>query len=113
MIEFETDSDCLIAHPTVHTIFERETTELIYEQIRDHIDSGSHKLIIDFSCVESISSNFIGMLVRLKKELSPEGGDIRLCHLNDRLEEIARITKLYELLGIFPDRKRAVSSYTG
>ena len=111
MIEIQMEGDCLVARPTVQTIFERETTDHIYSQIHQQVESGFRKVVIDFSEVESISSNFIGMLVRLKKDLLPEGGDIRLCHLNERLQEIAKITKLHELLGIYPKLDKAVASF--
>ena len=112
MIEFERQGDVLVARPLVSTIFEKETTDNIYKAITDELNRTEvDNLVVDFLKVESFSSNFIGMMVGLKKGLSGKDGDVRLCHLNERLSEIAEVTHLGEVLGIYRKLDRAVASY--
>ncbi len=112
MIEFERLGDVLIARPTVETIFEKETTDKIYKSVWDELEKSSNsKLVVDFKKVESFSSNFIGMLVGLKKKLTEKGGDLRICNLNDRLSEIAAVTQLNQVLKIFNRVDKAVGSF--
>lgn len=112
MIEFEQHGDVLVARPKVETIFEKETTDKIYKSVTDELEKNSGaNLVVDFIEVESFSSNFIGMLVGLKKKLAGKGGDLRLCNLNDRLSEIAEVTQLNQVLGIYKKVDKAVASF--
>ena len=112
MIEFECRGEVLVARPLVTTIFEKETTDNIYKAINDELNRlDLFKLVVDFVKVESFSSNFIGMMVGMKKSLSSRGGDIRICCLNDRLTEIAEVTHLGDILVLFRKVDRAVASY--
>ncbi|MBI4616318.1 MAG: STAS domain-containing protein [Planctomycetes bacterium] len=112
MIDFERQGDVVVARPNVETIFEKETTEKIYKSITDELErKGGKKLVVDFEKVESFSSNFIGMLVGLKKKLKEKGGDLRICNLNDRLSEIAEVTQLNQILAIFGRLDKAIASF--
>ena len=112
IVEFEPKGQVLIVRPTVEYIFETETVSAIQQEILDQVASTDcANLAIDFSSVQTFASNFIGMLVGLKRQLTQKGGDLKLSGINDRLMEIVQITKLDQVFGIFSSLDEAVQSY--
>ncbi len=69
------------------------------------------KLLLDFARVEAISSQMIGLIVRLHNQCKREGGRLKLCSLSPSILEAFRITGLRKMLDIYPDEARALESY--
>jgi len=112
IVEFEPKGQVLVVRPTVEYIFETETVSAIQQAILEQVTSTECvNLAIDFTSVQTFASNFIGMLVGLKRQLSQKGGDLRLSGINERLMEIVQITKLDQVFGIFGSLDEAVQSY--
>lgn len=113
IVDFEQQDSVLIARPQVEFIFETETVETIQKSIQDRVtETGCASLVIDFTKVQTFASNFIGMLVGLKRKLTEKGGDVRLSGVNDRLMEIVNITKLDQVFSIRESVADAVASYS-
>jgi anti-sigma B factor antagonist len=112
IVEFEQQGSVLVARPLVEFIFENETVTSIQKAINDKLtEHATTSLAMDFSNVQTFASNFIGMLVGLKRKLSNQGGDLKLSGINDRLMEIINITKLNQVFSIHPSIEEAVASY--
>lgn len=68
-------------------------------------------MVLDFSQVEFISSQFIGILLTMHKKLSLLGGShFVLCGVGPRLAELIKITRLDRLLTIRPNRREAMQN---
>lgn len=66
-------------------------------------------IVLDFSRVQYISSQFIGILMALQKRLKAlPKSELLLCSVNSRLAELLRITRLDQILKIYPSQKEAV-----
>lgn len=112
IVEFETQGSALCVRPTVEYIFETETVSSIQKSILEKVaEVDCYNLAIDFTSVQTFASNFIGMLVGLKRQLVQKGGDLRLSGINERLMEIVQITKLDQVFGIFATLPEAIQSY--
>ena len=112
IVEFGQQDSVLVAKPQVEFIFETETVNTIQQAITDKVtETGCANLAMDFSNVQTFASNFIGMLVGLKRRLNEKGGDLRLSGVNDRLMEIVNITKLDQVFSIHATLDEAVGSY--
>lgn len=74
------------------------------------IDAQDKRLIIlDFSKVEFLSSQAIGILLTMNKKLSAlPNSKLILCGVGPRLAELLRITRLDKLLTIKPSQKEAI-----
>ncbi len=75
------------------------------------IDSGSRKLILDFSNVEYLSSSVLGMLITIKKRLDEINGQIKLCCIKSQIFEVFRLTGLDKLFEIYNTCTEAISSF--
>lgn len=69
-------------------------------------------IILDFSKVEFLSSQAIGILLTMNKKLAALGGSkLVLCGVGARLTELLRITRLDRILTVKPSQKEAVEAF--
>lgn len=69
-------------------------------------------VILDFSQVEFLSSQAIGILLTMHKKLgSLPNSKLVLCGVGSRLTELLRITRLDKILTIKPSQKEAVEAF--
>lgn len=80
-------------------------------RIRDLLDRGCAKVVLDLGGVTYIDSSGVGMLVAKMKALKERGGDIRLLHLNRRSESLLGMLKLLVVFETFQDEAAAVRSF--
>ena len=72
------------------------------------------RLVLDFTEVQFLSSQVIGMLLSLNKRLTAAksvdaGAELVLCGLRPQLLDLLKITRLDRVLKIKPTRKEAIA----
>jgi anti-sigma B factor antagonist len=82
------------------------------KRIRDLIERGVAKVVVDLGGVTYIDSSGVGMLVAKMKSLKEHGGDMRLLNLNRRAESLLGMLKLLVVFETFQDEAAAVRSFT-
>jgi anti-sigma B factor antagonist len=80
-------------------------------RIRDLVDRGFTKVVLDLGGVTHIDSSGVGMLVAKLKTLKEKGGDLKLLHLNSRAESLFGMLKLFIVFERFEDEAAAVRSF--
>jgi anti-sigma B factor antagonist len=72
-------------------------------------EEDKRKIILDFSEVEFLSSQAIGIILKMKKKLDalPHSALI-LCGVGPKLMQLIKITNLHKILQIKPSQKEAV-----
>lgn len=69
-------------------------------------------IILDFSSVEFLSSQAIGILLTMNKKMGAlKGSKLILCGVGARLTELLRITRLDKILTIKKSQKEAVEAF--
>jgi anti-sigma B factor antagonist len=81
-------------------------------RIRDLVDRGVVKIVLDLGSVSYIDSSGVGMIVAKLKTLKERGGDMRLLHLNRRGESLFGMLKLLVVFETFQDEGAAVRSFS-
>jgi anti-sigma B factor antagonist len=71
---------------------------------------GRHRLLLDFTVVEHLSSAFLEVLLKLHRHAREEGGWLALCGLRPSIAEALRITGLNRVLSAYPDQQQALAS---
>ena len=79
--------------------------------VSDKIDQGARKLLIDFEKIDYISSAGLRVLLATSKKLSAEGGELRLCSLNETVQEVFDISGFGMLLNVFETRTGALGDF--
>jgi anti-sigma B factor antagonist len=81
-------------------------------KIRELLDQGHPRIVVDLGGVTYIDSSGVGMLVGKLKAVREQGGDIRLLHVTTRGQRIFGMLKILTLFEVFDDELAAVRSFT-
>jgi anti-sigma B factor antagonist len=73
-------------------------------------EADSPKMVIDFVNVSNMSSSALGMLITVHKRVREASGQLRLCNIQDTIQEVFRITRLNEIFNICSSRADAINS---
>ena len=90
-------------------VFGPETTELS-KTVRTLLQE-SPRVVLDLGAVQTIDSGGLGTLIGLVASARRSGGDLKLCHASPKVDEVLRITKLCELVEVFPDEQAALRAF--
>ena len=80
-------------------------------QVTTLVESGTRKLIIDFSAVRYLDSASLGCLMDVHRLLSERAGSVKLVGLQDRVETMIGMTGLNNLMEVYRDEKAALASF--
>jgi anti-sigma B factor antagonist len=96
----------------IPSLMEPAQLEKIQQELFKLVDEQDKRLVIlDFSRVEFISSQAIGIVIGLNRRLAAlPHSKFLLCGINAKLSELLRITRLDRVLKIKPTQKEAINS---
>jgi anti-sigma B factor antagonist len=80
--------------------------------IQAEVDQGHLQLIVDGSKLTYISSAGLGVFMGFIEELREQGGDIKICGLTPKVEQVFEILGFHALYDIVPDVPAAVQRFT-
>ncbi len=83
----------------------------IGQGLKDLIDQGTTKLLLDFASVEHLSSASIGMLINAKKQMDAAKGKIKICNIKPQLFEVFKITRLDKVYSFHRTADEALLSF--
>ncbi len=89
-----------------------EGDELLREKIKEFVDSGGKKLILNMAEVPYVDSAGFGEIVRSYTVIARQKGNLRLLNLTKRLHDLLSITKKLELFLVFDNEKEAIASFS-
>ena len=85
--------------------------ELGQEMFRLVETDGRHRLLLDFSSVDFLSSAALGKLITLDKKMKAHGGVLKLANIRAEIYEVFSITKLNRLFDIRRDEADALAAF--
>jgi anti-sigma B factor antagonist len=81
------------------------------DAINRFLDQNSLKLVINLSSVERVNSSGLGILIKALTTFKTNGGELKLAHVNDNLENLLAITKLNSILESYDTEDAAIKSF--
>ncbi len=84
---------------------------LLLEKFREFIGAGRNRIVVDMARVDWMNSSGLGILIGGLTTVRNSGGDLKLLHLNDKPQELLRITKLSRVFETFDDEDEAIDSF--
>jgi anti-anti-sigma factor len=107
----EEHNDILIEIVNITRATLKESLE--FKQIlREDIEVGWKKIIIDLSECEFIDSSFLGALVVSLKRITEFGGDIKLIGFQPNVNSMFHLTRMSNVFQAFPTREEALSHFS-
>jgi len=89
-----------------------EGTSTLRKKIRELIDDGSRRILLNMTEVTYMDSSGVGELVAAHSTMSTAGGEIKLLNVSPRVRQILQMTRVDRVYEIFEDEELAVDSFT-
>ena len=89
-----------------------EGSSALRDGIRDLVNKGQKKILLNLAEVSYIDSSGIGELVSAFTTVTNQGGQLKLLSLTKRVKDLLQITKLYTVFDVHEDEAHAIRSFT-
>jgi anti-anti-sigma factor len=87
------------------------TSPTAQENFTAMISEGKRKILLDLAKLDYISSSGLRVVLTLAKELDKAGGALRLCNLNNVVQEVFDISGFSSILKVFSSESEALASF--
>ncbi|KAA5540461.1 STAS domain-containing protein [Roseiconus nitratireducens] len=86
------------------------TADFLLDCMHGMIARGEHKIVLDCSDLESITSVGLGVMVRANSRLKKKGGALAVAGATGIVAEVLKIVHFDKLFHLFPDVDQAAAS---
>jgi len=107
---FETKEGILVVTVKV----KRATVEIsgqLKNDLVSRIDDGSNRIVVDLSQTNFVDSSFLGVLVAGLKKATINNGDLKISGLQESVQALFELTRLYRIFDIFDNKEDAIKSF--
>jgi len=87
-------------------------TTMLHELIRDLVEHGHKKILLNLRDVTSVDSAGIGELFGSYTTVRNQGGVLKLANPNERVQNVIRLTKLDTVVELIEDEATALRSFS-
>ncbi len=84
----------------------------LHNILRFLVEKGERKVLLNLAQVIYIDSSGLGELVAGYTTLQKSGGELKLLHLTERVNELMVITKLLTVFEVFDSEQEAINSFS-
>ena len=88
-----------------------EGTGSLRTKIRELVEGGSRRILLNMNGVTYMDSSGLGELVASHTTVNRAGGEIKLLNLTRAADDLLKLTKLYTVFETFEDEASAVDSF--
>ena len=81
------------------------------EAVRQKLEQGGRKLVIDFTKVTTLDSSGLGELVGCYTSVKTRQGELRICGLNARIFNLMQMTSLHSVFLVKDTLDEALAGY--
>jgi anti-sigma B factor antagonist len=89
-----------------------EGSAILRRMVKELVDQGHSKIILNLEDVDYIDSSGIGELVVAHSALEAAKGELKLLNLTRRVKDIVQITRLFTIFDVQTDEASALRSFT-
>jgi len=84
-----------------------------HHMIQTLLKQGHTNIVLNLTALEYLDSSGVGELARNYLAVVKKGGAMKVVGLAPRIEEVLKITQLYQVFPEFPDEASALESFSG
>jgi len=88
-----------------------DETDELEQTIKSLIESGNKHLIINLAETQFLNSTALGVLISAHSSYVRRDGQVKLCSVDKRIENIFVITKLSLVFDVYPSEEQAIASF--
>ena len=86
---------------------------VLRENVSRLLGEGRKHIVLNLSELHYLDSSGIGELARIYVMVLKSGGEIKVVGLSRSVEEVLKVTQLYQVFPEFPDEEAALQSFSG
>ncbi len=83
------------------------------EEIKDLLEDGVKKILINLKGVKMMDSSGLGELVRTRASAQAAEATIKLLHVEDKVQEVLEMTRLIGVFETYDDEIDGIASFRG
>ena len=88
-----------------------EETMTLRTTVRNLVNDGNKKIVLNLADLNYIDSSGVGELVSTYTTVTNAGGQLKLLQLTKKIQQLLAITKLLTVFDVFDDEKAAIASF--
>ena len=88
-----------------------DASALLRQSLKDLLDGGKKKIVLNLGEVGYIDSSGLGELVSSFTTVRNSGGELKLANLTQKVNDLLTVTKLYTVFEVHNDEQAAVNSF--
>jgi anti-sigma B factor antagonist len=88
-----------------------EGNVMLREIVRDLMEKGNKKVLLNLGEVQYVDSSGVGELVRTHTTVRNQGGQLKLANLSPRVSDLLKMTKLFAVFDIEKDEAGALKAF--
>jgi len=88
-----------------------EGSTLLRDLVRQNLETGHKKIVMNMAGINYIDSTGLGELVSAYRLVKSQDGELKLMNLNKKVSDLLQITRLYAVFDIHNDEGQAVASF--
>ena len=90
-----------------------EGSSTLRRMVRELVDNGQRKILLNLYDVDYIDSSGIGELVAAYTTVRNASGELKILNLTKRVHDILQITRLFTVFDVQSDEATALTSFRG
>ena len=87
-----------------------DTQKYFFDCVKDEIESGNKKIVLNFSGLGYISSVGLSTLVRASSVATKQGGTIYLAAIENKILDVLHMVKFDKIFNIYATEKEAIEA---
>lgn len=91
-------------------LIDKSLADSLINELEKQLQSGNLKYVLDFSELNYLNSNGLGILVKILTKIRNKGGELSGFALNEKIKKLLLITKLNQLFIIKDNLEDAITS---
>ncbi|MFN3341654.1 MAG: STAS domain-containing protein [Flavobacteriales bacterium] len=92
-------------------LMDKQSAQPLLDSLDEYIKSGSNRIILDMSGMDYMNSSGLNVLVNILTKARNQHGEVVICNLSKKIQELFLITKLNTLFQVTTDVTEAVESF--
>ena len=88
-----------------------DETDELERTIKQLADADNRHLVINLGDTQHLNSTALGVLISAHSNYVKRGGQMKLCSVDKRIENIFVITKLSLVFDVYPNEEQAIASF--
>lgn len=101
--------DVSVVNFTLSKILDEQVIQFMGDQLYQLVDDvGFRKIVLNFRNVAYLSGAALGKFITLRSKLEAVKGKLALCNLDERIQQLFRVTELQNVFNIYDDEQCAL-----